>query len=228
MSEITTYYRHWRLCKHFYKKWIAGHVCILFVAFQAYAQEVDKIERIDASPTNAASVQFRVTFTGGDAPYGPIATDDFTLTTTVGGNIVSVSSGSANPTVDVTVNGIVGNGTIRLDLNDGDNSITDNDGDPLTNDPFSAGESYTIDNTAPSFISISDAGVGTYRAGEAITFDIDLGETGLTVTADLSVLDSDFSSTQALVDDGDGTYSFTTAALDAGGNMQEGAAIAVC
>ena len=139
------------------------------------------------SPTNAASVQFRVTFKDGTAPYGPVATDDFTLTSTVGGNIASVSSAFANPFVDVTVNGITGDGTIRLDLNDGDNSIQDSDAVPKSLMPnfFTTGESYTIDNTAPSFISVSDAADATYRAGEAITFLVNLGvgETGLDVTA---------------------------------------------
>ncbi len=226
MNGIITY-RKCNQKNNYFLRWMAFLVGFICICLSAYAQEVDEIERVDDNPTNASSVQFRVEFTGGTPPYGPIAIDDFSLTSTVGGNIVSVSSGSASPTVDVTVNGISGNGTIRLDLNDIDNSITDNGLNPLVSNTYTSGESYTIDNTDPSFISVSDAGDGTYRAGEAITFDVNLGEAGLTVTADLSVLDSDFSNTQALADDGDGTYSYTTAALDAGGNMQEGTSIGI-
>ncbi|MFC1697124.1 immunoglobulin-like domain-containing protein [Nanoarchaeota archaeon] len=85
----------------------------------------------------------------------------------------------------------------------------------------------TVDDTAPTFMIVDDTGDDNYKAGETITFDIDIAETGLTVTADLTVLDSDFSAAQALTDDADNTYSFTTAALDGGGNMQEGSAIAI-
>jgi DNA-binding protein Fis len=90
-----------------------------------------------------------------------------------------------------------------------------------------SGSAVTFDKTAPSFTSVvvSDADE-YYKTGDTITLDINLGEQELTVTADLSVLDSAYSSSQALTDDGDNTYSFTTAAL-ASGTMVEGVDTAV-
>ena len=86
---------------------------------------------------------------------------------------------------------------------------------------------YTIDNNAPSFVSVNDTGDNSYRPGETITFDVNLGESELTVRGDLSVINSGFDNNQLLNDDGDGTYSFTTGDVDTGGNMLEGTSIAV-
>jgi Bacterial Ig-like domain/Secretion system C-terminal sorting domain len=99
-----------------------------------------------------------------------------------------------------------------------------------TNSAATAGSgptSYTIDNNPPTFVSVNDTGDNTYRSGETITFDVDLGETGLTVTANLTVINAGFSASQALNDDGDGTYSYTTPNINTGGNMLEGASISV-
>lgn len=94
---------------------------------------------------------------------------------------------------------------------------------PVTNNSLT----IELDKTLPSFVSTSETGDGSYRAGETITFDVDLGEAGLIVTANLAVINSGFSTTQALADDGDGTYSFTTIDIDDGTNMQEGSSIAI-
>ena len=120
--------------------------------------------------------------------------------------------------VTANANGITANGDTFLDngANDADltfSSVTNNAG--------------LIDTTAPTFDVIRDAGDARYVAGDSITLTLDMGESGLIVTADLSVLDSDFSNSQALSDNGDGTYSMTTVALNTGGNMQEGTAIAI-
>jgi hypothetical protein len=78
--------------------------------------------------------------------------------------------------------------------------ITDAAGNSTTG--ADSGDTLTVDETAPSFVSVADTGDGNYRAGETITFDVDMGESGLSVEADLSVLDTDFSATQAFTDDG--------------------------
>jgi hypothetical protein len=71
------------------------------------------------------------------------------------------------------------------------------------------------DVTDVSILSVTHGGADDYyRDGETFTINIDMGEIGLTVTADLSVLDSAFSSAQTLTDDNDNTYSFTTAAMN--------------
>ncbi|MCS7045072.1 MAG: hypothetical protein NZO58_01820, partial [Gemmataceae bacterium] len=116
---------------------------------------VDSIVRADGNPTNAASVQFTVTFsenvTGVDA-------SDFTLTTSgvSGASITSVTGTGATRTV--TVNTGTGSGTIRLDVVD-DDTIVDGAGNKLGgtgagNGDFTTGEVYTIDKTAPVVVSI--------------------------------------------------------------------------
>lgn len=105
------------------------------------------ITRVNLSPTNVASVDFLIMFseavTGGDAT-------NFTLTTTgtiAGASVTSVSAGPG-ATRTVTVNTGSGDGTIRLDMA---NSIGVADGgaNSVTNIPFTTGEVYVIDKTAP-------------------------------------------------------------------------------
>ncbi len=86
-----------------------------------------------------------------------------------------------------------------------------------------ANKAIIIDTAVPAFswVSTPDAD-NYYKAGEIIRFDVNLAESGLAVTADLSALDSDFGTAVVLTDDGDGTYSLTTPVLNKNGNMQEG------
>ncbi len=170
--------------------------------------------------TNSDTLVWTVSFS---KSVSNITTDDFEVSgTTATVTSVSAASGSS---VDITVSGgdLAGySGGVALSLAAG-NNLQDSSGNSLSSTaPTGAAESYTLDNGAPSFISVSDSSDSNYKAGEAVTITVDLGETGLNVTANLSVLDSDFSTTQALTDNSDNTYSFQTLALDAGGNMQEG------
>jgi hypothetical protein len=99
--------------------------------------------------TNATSLTFAVTFsenvTGVDI-------NDFALATTGGvvGSINSVSA-SSGTTIDVTVTGVTGNGTIGLNLAAAP-TINDNAGNALTG-PFT-GQTYTIDQILPTVTSI--------------------------------------------------------------------------
>ncbi|WP_424963699.1 gliding motility-associated C-terminal domain-containing protein [Ekhidna sp.] len=116
--------------------------------------------------------------------------------------------------------------TITVDvsvLNDGLLTITGQLTDTVNNSAtVVSDEDALLDTTDPNFISVVDLGDGNYRAGETITIQADLGETGLTVTADLGVLDNNFSSMSSFVDQGDGTYLFTTSELDLTNEMFEG------
>jgi hypothetical protein len=108
--------------------------------------------RADASPTNANSVKFIVTFStsvtgvGTNAPF-----DDFALTVVgITGALISTVSGSGS-IYTVTVNTGSGNGTIRLDVVDHD-SIRDSNNYPLGgygsgNGSFSSGQTYTVSKT---------------------------------------------------------------------------------
>ncbi|MEH6395112.1 tandem-95 repeat protein [Pseudoalteromonas sp.] len=130
----------------------------------------------------------------------------------------------------------VGNNTVTLTQTDNNSvladgtynncSVTVTDAANNTSSVLSI-PAFTIDTTAPVYTSVIQTGDGSYKSGEIITFNLNLGEAGLIVTADLTVLDSDFSSSSSLTDNSDGTYSITTAALNSNGNMQEGSAIAV-
>jgi hypothetical protein len=87
--------------------------------------------------------------------------------------------------------------------------------DPAGNQGSDTTDTVEKDSAGPTFTSVAVTDSDEYyKAGDTISLDVDLAETGLTVSADLSVLDSAFSSSQALADDGDNTYSYTTIALD--------------
>ena len=51
MNSATKYQEQDQLCKkHFYKRCLAALIYLIFFSLKTYAQEVDKIERLDAKP----------------------------------------------------------------------------------------------------------------------------------------------------------------------------------
>jgi CSLREA domain-containing protein len=147
---------------------------------------VMSITRANTNPTNAASVDFTVTFsesvTGVDA-------GDFELTTSgvTGASITSVSGSGAAYTV--TVNTGTGNGTIRLDVS-ASSDIKDLANNALSGLPYASGEEYTIDKTAPTVTSILRADANPTNAASVnftVTFSeavtgVDAGDFDLTTT----------------------------------------------
>lgn len=116
------------------------------------APTVTSITRIGAATTNAANVQFSVTFSEAVLNVG---TNDFTLTTSgVTGASVTGVTGSGPYTV--TVNSGSGDGTIRLDVNGGTATINDAAGNALSAS-FTTGDADTIDKTVPAVQSIVKA-----------------------------------------------------------------------
>ncbi|WP_390903735.1 Ig-like domain-containing protein [Shewanella seohaensis] len=112
------------------------------------------------------SVDFTVNFS---ETVNNISTDDFTLGTTGGasGTIASVSSSSGS-SVTVTVSGITGNGTIKLNLN-GSTNISDAAGNsgPAA---YSSGTTHTVAiPTAPSAPTIGTATAGDGQANVTFT-----------------------------------------------------------
>ena len=105
----------------------------------------------NASPTNASSVTYTVTFS--EAVAGVDAAD-FTLTTSGTSGSVSGVSGSG-ATYTVTVSSITGSGTLRLDLNSSGTGITDVAGNAISGG-FTGGDTYNIDNTAPTAVSLAE------------------------------------------------------------------------
>ena len=117
----------------------------------ATAPMVTSITRLNPSPTNLASVDFTVTFS--EAVSG-VDTSDFALTASgVSGAAVSGFSGSGS-VYTVTVNTGTGVGTIRLDVPTSA-TVTDLAGNPLAGLPYTSGETYTVDTTAPMVTSIT-------------------------------------------------------------------------
>lgn len=95
--------------------------------------------------TNASNLTFRATFS---EPVEKVSADDFALavTGTAIGTVASVSASSGS-VIDVSVSGVLGDGTLRLDLKSG-TDITDDAGN-VTAGGYTGGEAYAIDKTAP-------------------------------------------------------------------------------
>ncbi len=210
------------------------------VLLDAAAPSVSSISSMGASPTNAGSVSYAVLFskavTGVDA-------GDFVLapTGTASGTVTGVSGSGDSYTV--TVSGISGDGTLRLDLKGSDTGIIDGAGNAVAAG-FTSGQAYTFDNVAPAapsapdLNSASDSGLsftdnitnvstptftGTAEANSTITLYGTDGKGLGTTQADGSGLWSITS--KAL---GSGTHTLTAKATDAVGNTSaESAGLAV-
>ena len=204
--------------------------------FHSNPPVVNSITRLNSSPTNANSVQFRVTFS---ASVVNVTQSDMQLTTTgISGASITGFTGSG-ATYDVTVNTGAGDGTIRLDILDFD-SITDSSGSPLggvgqRNADFLTGEVYAVDNSAPTVnISAPSASATrngpvtytiTYTGASAVSLaagNITLNKTG-TANGSVAVSGSGTASRSVTISGitGDGTLGISLAAgtaSDAAGN----------
>ncbi|MEE1943970.1 MBG domain-containing protein [Pedobacter sp. KR3-3] len=101
---------------------------------------VVSISRLNTSPTNAASVNYRVVFT---APVTGVDASDFTLVSTgVTGASIGTPTGTGT-TWDVPITGIVGEGSLRLDFTNIAGVV------PNAQAVFTSGEVYSIDRIAP-------------------------------------------------------------------------------
>ncbi len=142
----------------------------------ATAPIVTSITRLNPNPTKLASVDFTVTFS--EAVNG-VDTSDFALSVSgVSGAAVSGSSGSGS-VYTVTVNTGSGNGTIRLDVSAGA-TVTDLAGNPLTGLPYSSGENYVVDKTAPTVAMTSLASDPTNASPIAVSVTFSESVTGFT------------------------------------------------
>jgi 2',3'-cyclic-nucleotide 2'-phosphodiesterase / 3'-nucleotidase / 5'-nucleotidase len=124
--------------------------------------------RTNSTPTKATSVNFTVTFS--EAVTG-VGTADFSLTSAgpLGATVTGVSGGPIVYTV--TVNTGSGNGTIRLNVR-ASASVNDISGNPLAGIPYTSGEAYVVDKTAPVVtVPANIAGVEAINAsGAAVTY----------------------------------------------------------
>jgi hypothetical protein len=148
------------------------------------APEVSSVTRSDSNPTNAASVDFDVTFS---ESVSNVDVSDFTATQvsgTVAGSVSGVSGSGSSYTV--TVDSINGDGDLRLDLSD-DDSITNGNGVPLggvgttsnADGSYTSGEVYTVDNTDPVFSAGSTNTASVNEETTASNFlNVDAGNDG--------------------------------------------------
>jgi hypothetical protein len=134
------------------------------------APVVSSIDRVGASPNNASSDAWTVTFS---QSVSGVTVADFStaLTGTAGDTGLSLSGSGAAYTV--TANGVTGDGTLGLNLKANSTGITDASGDAVT--AGKTGQTYTIQLTAPvvttSHISVS-GGTGTggaFKIGDTVT-----------------------------------------------------------
>ncbi len=137
------------------------------------APSVTAIDRASANPTNAAGVDFDVTFS---EVVADIEIGDFALafTGSATGTINSVST-SSGTTVTVNVNNMSGDGTLGLNFDyDALDSVSDSVGNTAISD-FN-GQIYTIDNTAPSVAIEQAAGQADPTNTSPIIFDVIFSE----------------------------------------------------
>ncbi|WP_149193192.1 autotransporter domain-containing protein [Luteimonas suaedae] len=154
-------------------------VAITVLAADTEPPAVTAIDRVDASPTNADSVRYAVSFS--EAVTGVDAADfSVTATGTATGAVASVATADST-LYTVTVNGIGGDGTLRLDLNGSGTGIIDAAGNPAAG--FTGGQAYIVDDVVPVVTSVSVPANGRYLAGDALDFTVHLSEAVIVDTA---------------------------------------------
>ncbi|MCU1347361.1 MAG: polymorphic outer membrane protein, partial [Acidobacteria bacterium] len=180
--------------------------------------------RVGASPTNAGSVDFTVTFS---QSVTGVNTADFVLNTSgVAGASVTGVTGSGT-TYTVSVNTGSGSGTIRLDVTD-DDSIINGTSTPLggagsDNGNFTTGQSYTIDKTVPA-VSAAIRADANPTASRTLHWTVSFSEpvTGVD-SPDLSVVTGGavvLSGTPSVTGSGAGPYSVTATFTGGQGTAQ--------
>ena len=197
--------------------------------FSTVAYDIDQtvptivsITRVSANPTSASEVIFRVLFSETVENISPSV---FSLVEsgTSGSQIASVSSPTGIQ-VDVTVNSILGDGTLQMDFIGG---VTDGAFNAVP--PFSSGEIYTVDQTLPVITGDSEVSIQenlvfvfNYSANESATWSlsgVDASFFDITTTPGNLVftLPPDF---EMIADsNGDNIYDVTVEATDLSGNM---------
>ena len=79
---------------------------------------------------------------------------------------------------------------------------------------------FTINKDMPIFINIDDdGGDNNYKSGEELSIIVEMNKSGLKLFADLSVINSAFSSDEKLTDLGNGKYQIIKANIDENGTM---------
>ncbi len=126
---------------------ISAESALLALTIDSTAPQISTNVPASGSTPGATSVVFEVNFN--DTVHN-LSTNDFTLTTVGTTGAVSAVSATSGSSVNVTVSGLTGNGTIRLDHVTSD--ITDAAGNILA--AYSAGTPHTVDKVAPNLTAV--------------------------------------------------------------------------
>ncbi|MBX7244805.1 MAG: hypothetical protein K1X53_04860, partial [Candidatus Sumerlaeaceae bacterium] len=139
---------------------------------------VSSIVRADANPTNATTVNFTVTFS--ESVTGVDATNFTVVGSGVTGSVGTVTG--SGTTWNVPVTSVSGTGTIKVDLDQNLANIVDGVSNALSAS-FTTGQSYTIDQTAPTVSSIVRADANFTNA-TTVNFTVTFSEsvTGVDAT----------------------------------------------
>jgi hypothetical protein len=201
---------------------------------QAQAPEVGDITRDNpvSQMTNSTSLTWEVQFDK-IIDNNSFTTDDLTLTTVSGdanGSISSIS-GTGN-TYTVNVNSVSGDGTLRLDFTGEVEDFSNN----TSQNNFTSGETYILDNTAPSVLSITVDSPATSPTNSStatwqVTFSEDVsgsiatsdftknGSPSGTISSVTMVSPTVYNVTMtSITGDGELTIDFTGTAVDQTGN----------
>ncbi len=141
------------------------------LTFDTLAPSVTSITRVSAETSNAASVQYTVTF---DSSVSGVDLADFQVTGTNGATGTVAGVIGSGTTYTVTVNNISGDGSLRLDLKSTGTNIVDGAGNAAPG--YTAGETYDIDRVAPTVTSVGAPMAGTYRTGQPLEFTVNFDE----------------------------------------------------
>jgi len=183
------------------------------------APGITSIVRAAAAPgtvaSSATSVSYTVTFS---QSVTGVSADDFALTAsgTAAGTIQTVSG--SGDTYTVTVNGISGDGTLRLDLNASGTGIQNGASVAIVGG-HAAGQTYTLDHTAPAAPSAPAMSAGSdsgASATDAITSDTTPTLTGTAEANATVTLYDGATQVGSVAADGSGNWSITSGALTAG------------
>ena len=196
----------------------------IFVSKLVIVPVVISVARVESNPTNVSSLSFTVTFSESVTGVDEM---DFLIDAMGGIAGASVTGGSSGgDTYTVVIDTGTGDGTISVELIDND-SIVDSDSDPLggtgtINGDFTAGETYTIDKTAP-VVTINS--LSTIDPTPSLTGSVDdaLAVVSVTVDGQTNAATNNGDLTWTLADDiltslNEGTYDVSVTATDQLGN----------
>ena len=176
---------------------------------------VSSIDRVGASPNNASSDAFTVTFS--ESVTGVVASD-FTAVTTNTAHDTGITVSGSGSTYTLTVDSVTGDGTLGLNLTSS-GTIQDLAGNDLSTASFT-GQLYTIEHTPPSVTSIDLVGTSPNNASsDAFTVTFSESVTGV-VASDFTAVTTNTAHDTGITVSGSGsTYTLTVDSVTGDGTL---------